>query len=349
MADDPTGSPKPTARRRRPSRSAASPVVPASGPTVDPAPLESGAPIPDVVVPATDDAAEEAAEEAAEASTEEAQAAEVIAEAESTIWPPLDARSPNAWVCPFLRSVDDRNGVDLPREAPEVANRCVALDEAVPQSLRQQDLVCLTTSHVDCPRYLRGAMVTTVAEVAPVRSTPMVTPAMFAALALLAATFTVSIVFTFVRGGLDLGAGGTTGSAAPSSSANAVVPTPARSAAPSLDVSQVPSVAPSPAEVPSQTAEPNATPVLTPAPTPAPTAAPTLTATPAPSSSRYALLTACPDKPDCWLYRVRPGNNLYSIARFFGVPLAKVQALNPWTKTSVLKAGRILILPPPTR
>jgi len=278
-----------------------------------------------------------AADEATGEATGEAPAEEVMADGESTAWPRLDGRSPNAWVCPFLRSVDDRNRMDLPSEAPDVANRCSALDEAVPQSLRQQELVCLTTSHVNCPRYLRGAVVTTDVAVAHVRSTPRVTPAMFGALALLAAAFTVSIVFTFVRGGLDLAAGGITGSAAPSSSAIAVVPTPVRSAAPSLDVSAVPSVAKSPVEVSTPTAEPNATP----APTPAPTAVP--------RSSRYALLTACPTKPDCWLYRVRPGNNLYSIAHYFGVPLATVKALNPWTKTSVLKAGRVLILPPPTR
>ena len=321
MPDDPTGGPKPTARRFRPFRSAAPSAAPEIGSTVDPSPLVSGAPIPDVVALAAADA------------TDEALAGQVVADGESTIWPRLDGRSPNAWVCPFLRSVDDRDRVDLPSEVPDVANRCAALDEAVPQSLRQQGLVCLTTSHVNCPRYLRGAVVTTNVEVVPARSAPMVTPAMIGALALLAAAFAVSIVFTFVRGGLDLAAGGITGSAAPSSSAIAVMPTPARSAAPSINVAPSPDLAPSPVEVATPPAESSAT--------PAPT--------PAPSSSRYALLTACPNKPDCWLYRVRPGNNLYSIAHYFGVPLATVRALNPWTKTSVLKAGRVLILPPPTR
>ena len=33
--------------------------------------------------------------------------------------------------------------------------------EAVPQSLRQQELVCLTSGHINCPRYLRGAVVVT--------------------------------------------------------------------------------------------------------------------------------------------------------------------------------------------
>ena len=45
-----------------------------------------------------------------------------------------------------------------PSKRPTPANRCAALREAVPQSLRQQELVCLTTGHVNCPRYLRGAL-----------------------------------------------------------------------------------------------------------------------------------------------------------------------------------------------
>ena len=69
---------------------------------------------------------------------------------------------------------------------------------------------------------------------------------------------------------------------------------------------------------------------------------------PAPTSDRYALLKPCPNKPDCWIYRVRSGDNLFSIANYFGVPLATVKALNPWTANG-LRAGRDLILPPPTR
>jgi LysM repeat protein len=46
---------------------------------------------------------------------------------------------------------------------------------------------------------------------------------------------------------------------------------------------------------------------------------------------------------------VRSGDNLVSIARYFGVPLETVYRLNPWTRTSGLRAGQELILPPPTR
>ena len=341
MPDDPTGRPKSTARRRRSSRSAASSSAPATPSTVERAPVEPDARLADADAVGSTEATDESLAEA----TDESPADEVIAESEATIWPLLDGRSPNAWVCPFLRSVDDRDRVDVPRETPDVANRCAALDEAVPQSLRQQELVCLTSSHVNCPRYLRGAVVG--ADVPPARAagTPKITPAMLGALALLALAFTASVGFTFVRGGLDLPAAGVPGSAAPTSSAVAVVPTSATSAGPSSEVPAVPSVGPTPAEA----ASPVTT--ATPAPPPASTAAPTAAPTPpaVPSSDRYALLTACPATPDCWVYRVRTGDNLFSIANYFGVPLATVRALNPWTRTSGLKAGRELILPPPTR
>jgi LysM repeat protein len=61
------------------------------------------------------------------------------------------------------------------------------------------------------------------------------------------------------------------------------------------------------------------------------------------------LLEPCPDKPDCWIYTIRSGDNIYSIARYFGVPEATVRELNPWLATTPLRAGQQLILPPPTR
>jgi len=72
-------------------------------------------------------------------------------------------------------------------------------------------------------------------------------------------------------------------------------------------------------------------------------------ATTRPTSNRYALLRACPNKPRCWIYTVRSGDNLFSIAHYFGVPLDTVRRLNPWTRTQALRAGKQLILPPPTR
>jgi LysM repeat protein len=79
---------------------------------------------------------------------------------------------------------------------------------------------------------------------------------------------------------------------------------------------------------------------------PSPTAA--ATPTPKPSSARYALLTPCPDAPKCFIYRIRAGDNLYSIANYFGVPFDTLQSMNPWTKNG-LQIGRALRMPPPTR
>ena len=256
------------------------------------------------------------------------------------------AGRPDEWVCPFLRSLDDREQVGLPIELPAVANRCASQPELVPQSLRQQELVCLTMAHLDCPRYTRGAAVAIASEVAPVRtrSTSTMTPAMLAALTLLAAAFTASVVFTLARGGLDLPAAAVAAIRGPvvkrrrRRAYRRALGDPGRRRLRS----------------PQRQARPRAR--LRPRPLRRPRARrPTWPhqrrsrrRPPRPTSDRYALLTACPDKPDCWLYRVRAGDNLFSIANYFGVPLAKVKALNPWTANG-LRAGRDLILPPPTR
>ena len=163
------------------------------------------------------------------------------------------------------------------------------------------------------------------------RSNRTVTPAIAAALVVLAASFALSVAFVLANGGLDLPAaqrpsnsGGVAG-AAPTS---AVTPTGVAEASP---------VVPSPKPTFSATAGATATPKPTPAPTPRS------------SSNRYDLLTACPGTPDCWIYVVRQGDNLFSIARYFGVPLSAVEERNPWTKTTQLVAGQKLQLPPPTR
>jgi hypothetical protein len=253
-------------------------------------------------------------------------------------------------VCPFLRVVDGGEGLGPPIEAPDPANRCASQREPVPQSLRQQELVCLASGHVNCPRYLRGTLdVEPVRPVRAPRAAPPVnvTPATAGALAIFMAAFLLSLGFVLANGGVVL---------------TAVAPTPALSGGVLGAIETAPPTpSPPPVPTPEPTSAPTATPAPTPTDTPDPTATPLPSLTPEPSapppttapttkptSGRYALLTACPDRSGCWIYRIRAGDNLFSIANYFGVSLKTVQAWNPWTQSG-LKAGRELRIPTPTR
>lgn len=259
------------------------------------------------------------------------------------------APDPGSPVCPFLRAVGPGGAIGFPIDVPDVANRCAALQEAVPQSLRQQELVCLTNAHVNCPRYLRGAVDTTTAPVPRprVQGRTQITPAIAASLVILGLSFVASVVFGLANGGLQLPSPsdgfGSSASAADVEPSATVNPTP------TIAPTEAPSPEPTPSVEPTSSVAPTASATATPTagPTPTPTAAPTTT--PKPSSDRYDLLTPCADKPDCYVYRIRSGDNLFSIAKYFGVPLQTVKQLNPWTRTERLKVGRALILPPPTR
>lgn len=235
---------------------------------------------------------------------------------------PRVARSQLATTCPYFRRETADGTLGRPVEMPDSINRCAAYGEAVPQSLRQQELVCLTTRHVDCPRYLQAA--------APGRKAPparRVTRAVLAAIGILLATAAASFAFVLVRGGVAL----------PSAS----LPGGAVAAATGTPVATAVAVAP--------TASP--TPLATPTPSPeaTPTPAPIATPTPLPTSDRYLLLVPCPDKPDCYIYTVRHGDTLTGIANYFGTTLAKVRELNPWTLKKGLEPGQKIILPTPTR
>lgn len=250
---------------------------------------------------------------------------------------PLGLASPNPATCPFLRSQGLEGRLRRPLEAADPENRCAAFGEPRVPSLRQQESACLALAHVDCQRYRRGALA-----VRSVRRTSRrVTSATLAAVLVLVASASASLAFVVVRGGLTLPAAsnGPVATGVPAPSALAAV---------------VATTAPTPvASVPVATPEP--TPESEPAPTPTPTVAPTSTPTPpvgptpAPTSDRYQLLVPCPSTPDCYIYTVRRGDNLTSIARYFGVPLATVRQLNPWTATKGIDPGENLILPPPTR
>ena len=236
--------------------------------------------------------------------------------------------------CPFLRATNDDDALLAPVEAPDPANRCAAFGEAVPQSLRQQGQVCLTSGHFGCPRYLRGSLGTVEPRTAD-RGQRTVTPATLGALAAFAAAFVLSVAFVVANGGLVLTSSATRSSGAgvrPASNNPAPIA--------SIAIASAPTPAASPAAP---------TPQPTPSPTPSPKPPAGTTATPIPSSARYALLKACPDAPACWIYVVRSGDNVSSIANYFGVRLQIVEALNPWVSTTQLRPGQQLRLPPPTR
>jgi LysM domain len=248
----------------------------------------------------------------------------------------LDDRSLDPNTCPFLRAASDGT-LGTPIEQPDPANRCAALSEAVPQSLRQQELVCLSSGHVNCPRYLRGAAVAVEAPKPVVRSGRTLTTPVFTSIVLLVMAVSASVAFAFARGGIGL----TAGEASPSATALAAIPsaspigavaTPSATASPTVSASITPSLSPPPSVIPA-----SAAPTLR--PTPAPT----------PKSDRYKLLRACPGTPKCWIYRVRSGDNLFSIANYFGVSTQSIYARNPWLKNSGLRSGQELRLPPPTR
>ncbi len=251
------------------------------------------------------------------------------------------ARSPDPGVCPFFRREVDGK-LFAPLDEPDDGNRCVAIGGPRPQSVRQQELVCLHPAHADCPRYLRGAML--LAEPPP-RATPAVPRATLAALLVLVLSAGISFGFVVQRGGIDLPATGA--GASPTGLAIIASPTPAATPGPTgVPASPSESLVPAPEATASPTPAP--TPVPTVEPTPSPTAAPT--ATPQPTSDRYALLTPCTDQADCYTYTVRAGDNLFSIANYFGVPLDTVYAWNPkYANGAGLRAGDQIRMPPPTR
>jgi hypothetical protein len=251
-------------------------------------------------------------------------------------------------ICPFLRAADgDRLGT--PVDLPDPVNRCAALHDPVPQSLRQQELVCLTSGHINCPRYLRGAVVVSEAAKPRVRAGSSASPAILVSIGILVVAFAVSIGFAMTQGGLEMtaaapagpsssvtGGEGSATSDQPSASALAVVPDATASSSPLATQAPTPTVAP-------ETPAPSPTPSPTPPPTPKPTTKPK------PTSDRYALLTECPDADKCWIYVVRRGDNISSIANYFGVKLATVYDMNPWLRSKGLRAGQEVRLPPPTR
>jgi hypothetical protein len=244
-------------------------------------------------------------------------------------------------ICPFFRG-DHRGLLGPPIEFPDPVNRCIAIGAPQPQSARQQELVCLTAGHATCPRFVQGEVARTKALAKPAGQRGPSAPVIAAALALVAAT-AVSIGFLLVRGGLAMPVV-SVGPSLVAVASPAPVVAGAAVASPSPTATAIPTASPTP--------EPTLSPTQTVGPTSTPTSEPTppLTATPGPSSDRYALLKACPGAARCWIYTVRPGDNLQSIANYFGIPYPTVLDMNPQiTHPTTIRAGDEIQLPPPTR
>lgn len=246
-----------------------------------------------------------------------------------------EARSPREATCAYLRMVGPGGDLARPRDAAAEGQACIAMGEPAGLSERQQALVCLTQAHASCPRYLRAIMAVPGAEpVAAALRRPH--PATLVATVLLAVSAVVAVAFVATNGGLAM----------PSTSTE---PSPGASdmGAASATATAVPSVGPT--ATAGTSTDPSPSQAASPSPSPSPSPTPAPTPTPRPTSDRYELLEPCPGKPDCYIYTVRAGDNLVSIANYFGVPLATVYDLNPWLRGSGLRAGQKLTLPPPTR
>ena len=237
-------------------------------------------------------------------------------------------------VCPLLVQA---SGAERRLAAPDAANRCGAWTPPRAVGLLQQRLVCLDGAHAHCPLFIRsgvarrgsrgqagvgagraipspGLALGTVPAAEP-SARPVVagrwarsryrratvtgllpSPTVIASI-LLVAALVVAFAFISIRGGLALPAGELATESAVASAGGPV-------ASPPPSVSLPPSQSPSP----SPAGTPSPSPAGTPSPSPAGTPAASSAALPTALPTAYAGLDPCPDRPNCYLYRVRSGD-----------------------------------------
>jgi len=264
--------------------------------------------------------------------------------------------------CHFLRSVGADGRLADPQKTAVPTHRCAAYGDPLPLSLRQQELVCLQRVHVSCPRYVRGTLLANENQAQPAAhegdrgGVPI--------LAIAGAGLVVLAILGLVGGMLGIGplAGGSAShppshppiaAASPTASAR-------RTSTPSLSAS--PTARSSATAAASPTATPTSLPTGTPTVRPTATPRPTGSWPPGATGSRMNLLVPCTGKTNCYVYTVRGGgpppsgngsgtsDNLSGIVKFFGVKATGIYALNPGvTSKTVLHAGQLLKIPPPTR
>lgn len=252
-------------------------------------------------------------------------------------------------VCKFLRSIGPDGKLFDPRQDAVPTHRCAAFGDPLPLSLRQQELVCLQRVHVSCPRYMRGTLLAEESASAsvderPESGMPYLTIAGLALVAL-AGVVLIAGMMGFLPG--------LTGGANPTASPSGVA---AITASPTL--APTPTANPTPTLTPAPTAThaPSASPSPSATPSPTPVASPTWP--PGATASRMNLVVLCPGEANCYIYTVRgPGpsgngskvaDTLPNIARFFGVDINKIYAMNSWASGGI-HPGDKLKIPPPTR